>query len=499
MHGSKNHKIDIDILDFIYEEKKKVDFIHVKQEEFSQLYAILKAISKEVNTYYEHEDRLIELISLIRKGVNKFFTSIENYQQVIERDLNSLIENLSKIKSGYEDLFNIYGLPIVKSLLSIKNQYSETNFLVEEIKQHLDPNSKQCIVVRYESPISTIDGVPVIKATKYLKSGEFYEDTFYIGSPDFYDSRFSQIFLAKNTYFVSYEFFQNKIRRVKRFGNLKKNEQIDTLFKNITIARGFDGEIVSSDFGEVQQDSIETDEILVRHQKNAENMKSYEQVEAKLVLLNNKHYTFIPLKTKVRTIDKDQLSVVNQSINELGIGDWILFRNNSNTDLVIDVANKLLGAEHEELREYQNLWKDKLKRIIDLNGIDKVCRVLQKRGVKQANLINIANWLSPNNIRAKHNFEQLLFTLKFKKEEVEKIVEATDALNRAHLKAGRVITEELLKELDEDKVEEIIENGYATFTSPLMPGASFNIETVKEFVEGTVIVSRADTLVIWRD
>lgn len=499
MHGSKNQKFDIDFLNFIYEEKRKVDFLHVKQEEFSQLYASMKALSKEVNTYYEHEESLIELLALIRKGVNKFFTSIENYQQVIDRDLNSLVENLSKIKLGYEDLFNIYGKPIVKSLLSIKNHYTHTNFLVEEIKQYLNPKRKQCIVVRYESPISIIRGVPVIKATKYLKSAEFYEDTFFIGSPDFYDSRFSQLFIGEHTYFITYEFFQNKIRLIKRFGNLKKSEQIDTLFKNVSFARGFNGEIASADFGEVLQDTIETNEILVRHQINAENMKSYEQVEAKLVLLNNKHYTFIPLKTKVRTIDKDQLTVVNQSINEIGIGDWILFRNNSNTDLVIDVANKILGSQHKKLRKYQYLWKDKLERVIIRNGIDKVIRVLQKRGVKQANLINIANWLSPTNIRAKHNFEQLLLTLKFKDEEVERIVKATDTLNRAHLKAGRVITDELLKELDEEKVEEIIENGYATFTSPLMPGASFNIETVKEFVDGTVTVSRADTLVIWRD
>lgn len=498
MHGSKNHKMDIDFLKFLYEDQKKVEFLHVKQDEFSQLYASMKVLSKEVNTYYEHEDDLIELLIAIRKGVNKFFTSIENYQNIIDSDLNSLIRYLSEIKMKYEELFKIYGSPIVKSLISIKQQYNDMNFLVEELRPYLNPKRKQCIVVRYESTIEAIKDVPVIKASKYLRLGEFYEEAFFIGSPDFYDNRFSQLFLANRTYFITYEFFQNKIKRVKRFKLLKKSEQIDTLFQNVSIARGNTGEVASIDFGEIQQEILSTDEILLRHEKNAKYAKIYEQVEAKLVLLENKYYTFIPLKTKIRTIDKDKLAITNRTINEINIGDWILFRNNSNSDLVIDVANRILGEKHKIYRKYQILWKTRLESAIDSNGIDKVIRVFQKKGIKQSNLINIHNWLSPTNIRT-NNFEQLLLALKFKEDDVQRILDATEALNRAHLKAGREITSELIKELNEDKVEEIIEHGYATFTSPLMPGASFNIETVKEVVDGTVTVNRADTLTIWRD
>ena len=490
--------MDIHFLNLLYRNKKKVEFLHVKQDEFSQLYASMKALSKEVNTYYEHEDGLIELLIAIRKGVNKFFTSIENYEKVIDSDLNGLVQYLSEMKTKYEELFNKYGSLIVKSLISIKNQYKKTNFLIEELKPYLNSNKKQCIVVRYESSIETVQDVPVIKASKYLRGGDFYEEVFFIGSPDFFDNRFSQLFLADRTYFITYEFFQNKIKRVKRFEHLKKSEQIDTLFRNVSISRGATGEVASVDFGEIHKEILSTDEILLRHKKNAKNVKSYEQVEANLVLLGNKYYTFIPLKTKIRTINQEQLAITNRTINEINEGEWILFRNNSNSDLVIDIANRMLGEKHRIYRKYQSKWKKRLEHFIDTYGIQKVIRVLQNKGIKQANLINIHNWLSPTNIRT-NNFEQLLIALKFRQEDVQQILHATEVLHGAHLKAGREITSELIKELDEDKVEEIIEHGYATFTSPLMPGASFNIETVQEIVDGTVTVSRADTLTIWRD
>ena len=491
--------MDIDFFNSVYEDKKKVEFLYVKQDDFGQLYASLKALSKEVNTYYAHEDGLIELLITIRKGVNKFFTSIENYQYVIDKNLTSLIQNLSEIKSKYAELFQVYCSPIVKSLIAIKNQYHDTNFLMEELKDHLNIAKSQCIVVRYESAIDAIKGVPIIKASKYLRLGEVYDEAFFVGSPDFFDSRFSQLFLAKQTYFVTYDFFQNKIRRNKRFEQLKKSDQIDTLFQKVSISRGYKGEVASVDFGEIQQEVLSTDEIVLRHEKNAKAVKDYEKVDAKLVILNNKYYTFIPLKSNVRTIDKDRLAIINQKISNLNVGDWILFRNNSNSDLVIDVATRLLGDEHKKYRYQQNRWKKRLKNIIDKNHIDKVIRVLQKKGVKNANLINIGNWLSPTNIKLREDFKIFLAAMKFNEEAIKEIVEATDVLYSAHSSAGKQITNELVKELTQEKIEEIIEQGYATFTSPLVPGTSFNIETIKEIVDGTVKVSRADTMTIWRD
>lgn len=491
--------MDINFFNSIYEQKKKVDFLHVQQNDFSQLYASLKALSKEVNNHYSNEDRLIELLVVIRKSVNKFFTSIENYQHVIDCNLTTLVQNLSEIQPKYPDLFQIHCKPIIKSLITIKNLYSNTNFLLTLLKDYLNPAKNQCIVVRYESNINSIEDVPIIKASKYLRLGEFFDEVFFIGSPDFYDSRFSQLFLAKKTYFVTYDFFQNKIGRSKRFEQLKSSEQINTLFKKISISRGYNGELASIDFGAVQQETISTDEIVLRHEKNADTVKDYEKVDARLVILNNKHYTFIPIEADIRTIDKDRFVLTKKKISSLNVGDWILFRNNSNADLVIDVANRVLGTEYKNYRYQQNKWKKRLKSIVENNNIEKVIRILKKKGIDNANLINIGNWLSPNNIKPRENFKVLLDILKFDEKSVNEILEASDIIYSAHLKAGKQITSELIKQLNEEKIEEIMEQGYVTFTSPLVSGASFNIETIKEIIDDTFKVSRADTLTIWRD
>ena len=475
---------------------KSVKFMHIKQSYFSTLYASMKTFNLEVTTNYPHEDRLKELLMKIRKVINKFFTTADNYGILIDKEMQSLIDDFHSIRVFYNELFDLYCKPIINSIIDIKNNLSESNLYLQNLISLIDSNRKQCIVVRFENVLENFSNVPIIKSSKFLKSGNFYDDVFFLGSPDFFDKRFSKLFLADNTYFICYEFFQNEITTLNDFKKINKNNQIHTIYNNVVFEGMKKGEVISLEFGTLEE-KIEKEEIILRHEKSAELKKIYDQVEANLVLLTNKHYTFIPVNTKVRTISKEHIAIENISVTNLVIGDWILFRNHSNTDLVIEVANNILGERYEEARSYQYKWKKRLKFVINKYGLEKVIYILKKNGITQASLTNIRNWLEPASIQP-NNFSQLLSTLKFSKDEIVEILEATSRIKNAHLKAGKVITAELIKELSEDKFEDVIENGYATFTSPLIPGASFNIETVTDIDHKAVTVSKSDILAIWR-
>ena len=486
----------MEYIEKLYIINKKVKFIHIKQNYFSALYNSMKAFNSEVILNYSNENKLKEILIKIRKVINKFFTTVDNYEVLLDNEIKILINDFQSIKLSYNELFDNYCKAIISEILQIQKNLSGKNFYLDKIYPLICVKRKQCIVVRFDSSISSFNGVPIIKSSNFLKSGIYYNDVFLIGSPDFFDSRLSKIFLADNTYFISYEFFQNTISKVNHFVKINETDQINTLYNHVIFEGMQKGELVSKEFGSIEE-KLEKTDIILRHEKSANTKVIYEQIEANLILLSNKHYTFIPVNTKVRTVNREDVSIESVLISNLSKGDWILFRNNSNTDLVIEVANTIMSNEYKELRELQYKWKRRLKYFINKYSLEKVIRILNRNGITQANLTNIRNWLEPASIQP-NNFRKLLSTLKFEVEEIELILDATYKIKNAHLKAGRQITAELIKELSEDKFEDVIENGYATFSSPLIPGASFNIETVTEIDNKIVTVSKSDVLTIWR-
>lgn len=497
MFGNKRG-LNIESFNFIYEDTKYVEFKHVSRHEIKILYECLRKCQLEIKKQYENEDYLIEIFQDIKKSLKRFFNSFDLYNIWLERYLVKIIKQFKELKTQYEQLFETYGKPIVEALKVIKESYSNTNFLQIEVESYIDNRLKQCIITRFDSSIQNIKGVPVLRAFEYLKERKIYDEVFIIGSPDFYDERFSKLFLAKKTYFISYDIFQNKIRKSALFKNISKNNIVDNLFNNIEIAKSLEGNIFELDFGKEKEAQFQKDEIIARHESNGKKINAIDRVEANLIVLHNSCYTFIPIDSKMRKIDCETLQLSSTKIKDLEIGDWLLFRNNTNTDLIIEVANQLLGEEHVNHRKWQKKWKTRLRRLIEKNGEEKMIRYFKKNGITTANLQNLRNWIKEESISTQ-SFEYLLTSLRFDEETQKEIQESSRILTSTHIQAGRFITKQLLEELDETVIENLIDDGYATFTSPLVEGASFNIEVVEEIDYTPIKVDYRDVFTIWRD
>lgn len=497
MLGS-NNKLNVQLTNFLYEDSKEIVFKHVQQEEIATLYECMKQFSREIREHHVHEDYLNDLFQDIRKSLNRFFNSFEEYSILFEKHFTKIIERFKELRILYPELFNTYGRPLLISLKSIQEDYFNNNFLQMEVKKHLNNDLAQCIVTRFDNTMKELDGVPVLRASEYIKGGRLYDEVFIIGSPDFFDERFSRIFLARKTHFISYDIFQNKLREKKLFNNIKDSDVINKIYENTQISKGIGGQVFEVDFGKAHEEQFQKDEIIARHQENAKKLNAIDKVEAYLIVLRNNYYTFTPIDSRLRKIDRETLHLSSAKVKDVSPGDWLLFRNNTNADLIIEIANQLLGEEQFHHRECQRLWKQKLRQIIVKHGMEKVIRYLKKKGISTANHQNLRNWLKEESIKMQA-FDKLLNALMFDEMTQQKIQESSRILNSTHIKAGRYITKQLLNELDEAVIEDLIDNGYATFTSPIVEGASFNIEVIEEIDYTPIMIDYRDVLTIWRN
>lgn len=482
---------------------KKIHFLHVESKEIATLYNLCKKFAQEINVNYNNEEYLQSKFSDFRRRIHRFFTSIENYGQLLDEHLMEMLMSLVQLKQGFPDLFEKYCKPIVSQLKNLKENHSQENFIKQAIAMNLRKILEEdtYIVTRFSNSTDkiTLDGIdlPIYKCTEFVQKAHFAKNLIFIGSPSQFDSKFTTLFFAENTYFITYDFFENRLIKKRLFQALPAEAIVSTLYDELKIDLGFKGTIFEVEIGQLSS-TINKEEIAQQYINRINQIKEADQLECKLLILSNNCYIFVPLSTKLRRIDKDRLEMNFVKLNEIQRNDYLLFRNNSSVDLVMDVANKVLGDKALEYRAYQNQWKSKLERYINKYGIEKLSRILRKNGIEKANEINLRNWITPERI-APTQFEQLLRIMRFDEPTIKKNVTISKEIRTAHLKAGNKISKQLLLELNLDRLNEVEEKGYVTFTSSLVEGASFNIETVVEIHENPIIIDKKDAFKVWSD
>lgn len=498
-----NRKVNLELVNAHFNEEKKIFFLSVNNEKFKNLYSLIKDFSKEIRTYYEHEEDLINNFNEFRLILNRFFNTIEPYEIVFDNYLQYIFKLFSEIKIGYPNLYEIYGEPILKIIKKIYEENKEINFIIDALEKKyydsIELTLNTYIITRFKptTEVITINDthLKVYKASEFIKLNIFADNLIFIGSPSTFDEKFSSLFFSKNTYFITYDIFDNRITRRKNFKILKQKDTINNIYSGVHIARGFKGGNFTNDLGIIEKE-FDSNKIIKKFKEQSESLHELDKVEAKLVVLPNKCYTFVPIHSKLRVLDKDTLDLNLIELDNLEIGDWVLFRNNSNTDLIIDVANNILGDSAEKHRSRQKHWKNRLKKLVLKYGMTKVIAYLREKGIETANAQNIRNWLSEESIGT-NNHEMLLEALKYSKNEIRNIMNSTEIIRSAHLRAGKEVSKQILEEIKPDIIDEIEENGYATFSSELFHGASFNIEVIQGIDKDTLFIDQSKILKIW--
>jgi hypothetical protein len=209
-------------------------------------------------------------------------------------------------------------------------------------------------------------------------------------------------------------------------------------------------------------------------------------VEARLFLLASGCATFLGESddSRVPTVEPDAPQgsrIVYLPPSEIVPGSVVLLRSQGGGDLIVAVANAVLGPAAAALREMQEGWKSRLRSLVDDDGIARVVADLKDRGSIRANKSNVTNWCSPRSLRTddKQDFLAIMRAIGLASE-ADKYWSAMGRLDGAHRRAGRQIREQLEEQAENADLAVLEEQGRADFTLSQGGGAltAFRVEEV---------------------
>lgn len=158
--------------------------------------------------------------------------------------------------------------------------------------------------------------------------------------------------------------------------------------------------------------------------------------------------------------------IIHTDFNDLNRGDILIFSTGGGGEMISLVANALMREKAGKYRELQNLWKSKLRNLIDENGYSKLVDFFQKSGLEIASQANFQNWsnrspstIAPNN----RDHHRLILTICRLEDKIEKIFEATDTIRKAHRIAGKRLSRMLMDQLKGSPLDDLRSTGRQDF------------------------------------
>lgn len=498
-----NKKTNLYLVNHLYKTPNEVEFIKIQEPEIEELVAHIKNLKEEVKRFYDGDVVLLQGVDDFTITVQRMLGTIKNYSVFLKEVDQALINffNLT-MHPTYKNLQETHVKPLIKVLKALRVEESNAyKTKINELLQEIKEGDKVVVVTRHrvEDSALVIEGRPIdiYRDKDLVKLGIFTDHLIFLGTPPFFDRKFSEMFFAKKTYFLGYSCFENSISSASSFGNLiSKKIVINSVYKDVRFTaghRGIDYRV------SIKQPLEQYDEEKIVKRIESRQTKKGSNIQAKIIYISNNNYTLLPVDHSITTIDREVFKIQQTQIKNLETGDLLVFRTNNGGTLIKEVADDILGVKSNEMREQQDKWKRRLRSSIKKQGIDTVVRVLQNTyGISYVNKLNLSYWISPLCIKP-DALEKILEALKFEEHERKEIMQATKEIYAAHIKAGRKISNSLMEEVNGHMEEVLGEKGYYKFESKIFAGASFNIEEIKAISKQAVMVSENDILKVYKN
>ena len=196
-----------------------------------------------------------------------------------------------------------------------------------------------------------------------------------------------------------------------------------------------------------------------------------EFVEAIIGCLENDQIVFLEYDdtSTVRIIDiEDEDKPVKKiRVKELTPEMFLLLKTSGGGDYIIPVADSILREQADRLRNTQRSWKNLLRDKIKLLSEDGVINELHAKGCSIANPINLRNWISYRSIKTSKlsDFKAIMSVIGLDGQ-IDDIWHQMRLITRAHIQAGRYITELLIKMIKEVNLSELMRMGIMEFELP---------------------------------
>jgi len=197
-----------------------------------------------------------------------------------------------------------------------------------------------------------------------------------------------------------------------------------------------------------------------------------EEVDAFPVALEHEWFVFVEDEdgASVHAIDltaeENEERVRQVDVRDLEPGMFILLRTQGSGDFVVTIADRLLGPLAPSHRAKQAEWKGRLRHAVDTKGLTVVARELEERGCGIANPVNVHRWTSPSarviKTNKREDFEKILRYVGLG-DAADEYWKALRKVTSAHLRAGRLIRQRLLEQVEQADLSALRRAGRATF------------------------------------
>lgn len=220
-----------------------------------------------------------------------------------------------------------------------------------------------------------------------------------------------------------------------------------------------------------------------------------ELTSARLLLLSGNIAVYIDSTSEVKSqvIDTSGDDPTARVLNEeLDPGMFILLRTGGGGDLIVPVADAILGARAQAVRTKQQLWKSELTSLVARQGERAVVSSLQELGCQRASPFNLRNWMSDKSIRPEFDDDFLSVLLLCNLDsEFETFAANARLLDRVHRQAGFKIRRMLLDRVKGADHDKLTSEGTMAFDLPGIGGGSFTAYRIEEISPATFTVSAA--------
>lgn len=216
-----------------------------------------------------------------------------------------------------------------------------------------------------------------------------------------------------------------------------------------------------------------------------------EPVLARPVVLAGRHAVLLPEDGDrlVWLLDPHGLPehrAVRVDVADLEPGHVIVLRTAGGGDLIVPIADEILGDEAPKLRELQHRWKAQLRSWVRQHRtVRRAAAELRRLGCSKANPQNLQNWLGERSLRTEDRADwQVLMDAASLSAEAETIWRAMSKLHSAHSEAGMSIGRRLREMANTRPLDELVASGRQVFA--LARGGSVTAFRIEAFSPSTV-------------
>ncbi len=494
-------KASLDLVNRLFSTNSTVEFEKVEHPQIDVLTINLKKLKDYVNSYYSADELLQVETQQFMKVCRRVFGTIRNYSNFFKANNAEIVHfiNFTRRKA-YAELYKDVVEPIINIIRELRS--IETNAYLTCIdslidSQKINPDNTVILIKNkiLDNELQFGDStIRIMHDKEFVDEGLFVKTLLFIGTPSYFGKKFSEVFYARKNIFIAYGSFENNLYRTTSFKNIVQKEQrINTIYRQVQIGLGTHG-ISLKEISNEQSSKASEEMIVSQYESQAKDTSDL--IEAKLAVISNNNYIFLPMLQKINVIDRDTLKITQANVKEIEKGDLLLFRTQNATTFIRDIADEILGEDAAKHRKHVELWKRKLRKIVEMNGIEKVSIVYRKKyNLDVAHVHNIKYWISSFSIKPTC-LSGLLDVMNFEEDKKKIILNSTKLINSAHISAGRKISSSLMNELDKNLENIIEEKGYYTFESSEFKGASFNIEEIKKLSAKSHFIPENETLKI---